>query len=189
MPVKKLVVAVGVLLATAAFVTPLFVILCAAPQESKSAPLVKELARLLDASKLDSIAAADPETGNYVAALYFPGAQLLVVSGKFGDTFLGPHRMSKREYREMYMDLQGASVVGSRLFAQDAGANGFVVKPIGGTAADTYERENKTIVFDGAWKKAKISEQDYAKSFADADDQYARVLTLLLAQAKPKTGG
>lgn len=186
---RKSVVAMGVALAVALAVARPPIVVAAAPQESKSAPLVKQLAQLLDASKLDCMAAADPETGNYVAALYIPGTQMLVVSGKFGDSFLGPHRMSKKEYREMYMDLQGASVTGSRLFAQDAGANGFVLKPIGGGAADTYERENKTTVFDGAWKKAKISEQDYAKSFADADDQYARVLTLLLAQAKPKTAG
>src|SRR5829696_4566239 len=86
----------------------------------------------LAAAKMDAIAAADPETGSYVAALYIPGTQILVVSGKFGDDFLGPHRLSKKEYRELYMDLQGASVAGSKLFAQDAGANGFVLKPTGG---------------------------------------------------------
>src|SRR5215213_8014043 len=108
----------------------LAVTLCASPllaqQESKSAPLARQLSQALDAAKMDIIAAADPETGNYVAALYIPGTQMLVISGKFGDSFLGPHRMSKKEYRELYMDLQGASLPGSRLFAQDAGANGFV---------------------------------------------------------------
>jgi len=166
-------------------------ILCAssvgAQQESKSAPLARQLSQALDAAKMDIIAAADPETGNYVAALYIPGTQMLVISGKFGDSFLGPHRMSKKEYRELYMDLQGASIAGSRLFAQDAGANGFALKPSSGGAADTYEKNSKTTVFDGAWKKAKIAELDYMKSFTEADEQYARVLTLLIAQAKPKT--
>jgi len=160
-----------------------------AAQESKSAPLAKQLSQALDAAKMDIIAAADPETGNYVAALYIPGTQMLVISGKFGDAFLGPHRLSKKEYRELYMDLQGASVAGSKLFAQDAGANGFALKPTGGGAADTWEKNSKTIVFDGAWKKAKIPELDYVKSFTEADEQYARVLTLLLAQAKSKTDG
>ncbi|MEO5894069.1 MAG: hypothetical protein ABIS06_00025 [Vicinamibacterales bacterium] len=159
----------------------------AAQQESKSSPLAKQLTQVLDAAKLDVIGAADPETGSYVAALYIPGTQILVVSGKFVDDFLGPHRLSKKEYRELYMDLQGAAVAGSRLFAQDAGANGFILKPAGGGAADTYEKNSKTTVFDGAWKKAKIPELDYVKSFTEADEQYARVLTLLLAQAKPKT--
>ena len=55
----------------------------AGSQESKSAPLAKQLAQVLDAAKLESMAAADPTTGAFVAALYIPGTQLLVVSGKF----------------------------------------------------------------------------------------------------------
>ena len=37
---------------------------------------------------------------------------------------------------------------------------------------------------DGDRKKAKIAEADYLKSFADADDRYAKMLSTLLAQAK-----
>jgi hypothetical protein len=48
-------------------------------QESKSAPLAKQLAAALDAGKLDSVAAKDPSAPDvFYAALYFPGAQLLV---------------------------------------------------------------------------------------------------------------
>ena len=58
--------------------------LAASAQESKSAPLAKQLAAALDAAKLDSIAAKDPAAPDvFVAALYFPGMQLLVVSGKY----------------------------------------------------------------------------------------------------------
>ena len=42
------------------------------PQDAKSAPLARQLAQALDAAKLDSIAAADPSTGAFVAALYSP---------------------------------------------------------------------------------------------------------------------
>ena len=52
-------------------------------QESKSGPLARQLTQLLDAAKLESMAAPDPVGGGFVAALYVPGAQLLVVSGKF----------------------------------------------------------------------------------------------------------
>jgi hypothetical protein len=52
----------------------------ASAQESKSAALAKQLAAALDAGKLDSIAAKDPDAPDvFVAALYFPGIQLLVV--------------------------------------------------------------------------------------------------------------
>ena len=33
-----------------------------------------------------------------------------------------------------------------------------------------------------------MSEQDYPKTYPKADEQYARILALLLAQAKPKSG-
>ena len=56
----------------------------AAAQEAKSAALAKELTALLDAAKLTAIAAkdsSDPEA--FVAAMYFSGSQLLIVSAKY----------------------------------------------------------------------------------------------------------
>ena len=158
----------------------------AGPQESKSAPLAKELAQVLDAAKLDSIAASDPTTGSFVAALYIPGTQLLVVSGKFETPEIGTHRISKKEFRELYMDLMGASVPGSRQFAADVSCDGFVFKPDGDLAADSWEQGSKTQTFEGH-KKAKLSEEQYLKTYTEADARYAQILQLLLAQAKPKT--
>ena len=157
----------------------------AADQESKSAPLAKQLAQLLDSAKLESIAAADPTTGGFVAALYIPGTQLLVVSGKFDAPAIGTERINKKEYRDLYMDLQGAAKAGTRVFAQDVSADGLIFKTDDG-AADSWEESNKTLAFDGH-KKAKMSEGDYTRAYTAADEQYARILTLLVAQAKPKT--
>jgi hypothetical protein len=39
-------------------------------------------------------------------------------------------------------------------------------------------------MFDGDWKRQKVSEQDYMKTFADADARYTQILTALLAQLK-----
>ena len=155
-------------------------------QESKSAPLAKQLTQALDAAKLDSIAASDPATGGFVAALYIPGTQLLVVSGKFQIPDIGTHRISKKEFRELYMDLMGASLAGSRQFAADVSCDGFVFKPDGDLAADTWENGSKTHAFEGH-KKAKLSEAEYLKAYTEADAQYAHILELLLAQTKPKT--
>ena len=153
-------------------------------QQSKSAPLAKQLTQALDAAKLDSIAAADPATGNFVAALYIPGTQLLVVSGKFATPDVATARIYYRQFRELYMDLMGASVAGSRLFATDVSCDGLVFKPISNGAPDTWEQANKTQVFEGA-KKAKLSNEQYLKAYSDADAQYAQILALLLANAKP----
>lgn len=160
------------------------VVTAAGPQDSKSAPLARQLAQALDAAKLDSIAAADPSTGGFVAALYIPGTQLLVVSGRFESPDIGTHRISKKEFRELYMDLMGASVAGSRLFAADVSCDGFVARPGGDAPADTWEVANKTQAFAGP-KKAKLSDEEYLKIYSRADEQYAQILQLLLAKAKP----
>src|SRR5476649_1377985 len=71
----------------------------ASAQESKSAPLAKQLAAALDAAKMDSIAAPDPRAPDvFVAALYFPGMQLLVVSAKYTAPQLMTERLGKREF-------------------------------------------------------------------------------------------
>lgn len=160
--------------------------LIGADQESKSAPLAKQLTQALDAAKLDAIAAEDPSTGGFVAALYIPGTQLLVVSGKFTAPDIGTHRISKKEFRELYMDLMGASVEGSRQFASDVSCDGFVFKPEGEAPADTWEVSNKTQAFEGH-KKAKLSEEEYLKAYTQADEQYAHILQLLIAKTKPGT--
>ena len=162
------------------------VISAAGPQESKSAPLAKQLVQALDGAKIDAIAAADPSTGGFVAVLYIPGTQLLVVSGKFDNPEIGNHLLSKKEYRELYMDLMGASVAGSRLFATDMSCDGFIFKPVGEIPADTWEMANKTQAFEGA-KKAKLSDEAYLRAYSDADAQYAHILQLLIVKTKPGT--
>ena len=82
----------------------------ASAQDSKSAPLARQLAAALDAAKLDSIAAKDPEGADvFAAALYFPGMQLLVVSGKYSVPQLLTARINSKEYRDVYLDLNGAA--------------------------------------------------------------------------------
>src|SRR5882672_521208 len=97
----------------------------ASAQDSKSAPLAKELAAALDAGKLDSIAAKDPSAPDiFVAALYFPGVQLLVVSAKYSVPQLLTERLVKKEYRDTYLDLHGAAVPASKVVFEDPGADG-----------------------------------------------------------------
>jgi hypothetical protein len=154
-------------------------------QDSKSAPLAKQLAAALDAAKLDSVAAKDPSAPDvFVAALYFPGSQLLVVSARYTVPQLLDERLGRKEYRDVYIDLNSASVPASKVFIQDAGADGLRAKHEEGQASDTYEVANKPMIFDGDWKKQKMSEQDYMKSFSSADERYAAILTALLAQLK-----
>lgn len=154
-------------------------------QESKSAALAKQLAAALDAGKLDAVAAKDPEsTDVYYAALYFPNAQLLVVSAKYSAPQILDTRLAKREFRDTYIDLNSASIPASKVFIMDVGADGLKAKSSDNQGFDTVDDGGKTMAFDGDWKKQKISEQDYQKAFSSADDKYSRILTALLAQLK-----
>ena len=161
-----------------------------AEQDSKSSAAAKELGETLDKLKLDSIAAADPsDPSTFVAALYFPGAQLLVVSAKYSAPVLLTAKLAKKDYRDIYIDLSSASIPASKVFIMDQGANG-LVRNSGNDPADSWEQGNKSTSFDGDWKKAKMaSEQEYNKTFADADARYANILTLLTAEAKKSGSG
>ncbi len=162
----------------------------AAAQESKSAPVAKELIQALEAAKLENIAAPDPaDPGAFIAALYIPGTQLLVVSAKYSAPSLLTDRITAKDYMGVYVDLQSASVRGTKVFVQDAGADGLRPKPDGDQAADAFENGDKSISFEGDAKKAKMAEADYTKAFADADERYAKMLSALTAQIKAKKAG
>jgi hypothetical protein len=154
-------------------------------EESKSAAVAKELVQTLDAAKLDGIAAPDPSSpGAFIAALYIPGTQLLVVGAQYAAPPLLVDRITAKDYRGVYVDLQSASVRGSKVFVMDQGADGLNAHADNNQPADSWEEKDTTVAFDGDWKKAKVAEADYMKSFASADERYARMLGTLLAQVK-----
>src|SRR5438045_2987348 len=94
-------------------------------QEPKSAPLAKQLAAALDAAKIDSIAAKDPSAPDvFIGALYFPGVQLLVVCAKYTVPTLLVDKLAKKDYKEVYIDLNSASVPETKVFIEDLGADG-----------------------------------------------------------------
>jgi hypothetical protein len=158
--------------------------LSARQNNSKSAAATKELTAILDAAKLDSIAAADPaDPSSYVAALYIAGSQLLVVSAKYSAPPLLAAKMKSKDYRDIYIDLSSASVAGTKVFIIDQNADGLMSKP-GDSGADSWEAGKQQVTFDGEWRKAKLSEEEYMKAFSTADERYVKIIALLTAQAK-----
>jgi hypothetical protein len=158
----------------------------AAAQEPKSAALAKQLAAALDAGHLDSIAAKDPSNaGTFIGALYFKGVQLLVVSAKYAAPSLLDEKIGKKDYRNVYIDLNSASVPDSKVFIEDLGADGLQAKHDDNTPYDTYEAAGKRMAFDGEWKKQKLSENEYMNAYTTADERYSQILTALLAQMRP----
>jgi type II secretory pathway pseudopilin PulG len=156
----------------------------AAAQESTSAQAARQLASALDAAKLDAIAAADPEDPTrYAAALYFAGSQLLVVSAQYAAPTLLQTKLQNKNYRDIYIDLNSASVAGTKVFIIDTGANGLQAKP-DDSAVDSYEDGQHQLTLDGDWRAAKMREEEYMKIFAEGDARYARILGLLTAQVR-----
>ena len=157
----------------------------AAAQEPKSAAPAKELAQLLAAKKLDSIAARMPDNlEEFVGALTFPG-QLMVVWAKTTAPSYINEKLIRKEYREAYIDLNSASVVESRHFVTDLGPDGLRVKPEQKQGpADSHDLGVKSMRFDGSWREDKMSEADYMKAHAEADAAYAKALQALIDEIK-----
>ncbi len=155
----------------------------ASAQDSKSASPVTELVKMLDAMKLDSFAVKGSSPNQYVGALYFPGTQLLVVSAKFDTPFRADSLLAMKNYRDLYIELNSASQPQTKVFVSDLSANGLKPKK-DGNLYDTADIGSKTYNFDGDWKKAKITEDDYTKAYSTTDEQYTQMIQALLAGLK-----
>ena len=132
----------------------------------QSAALAEELAQLLNGAQLDAIAAKDSEgTDRYVAALAFPG-QLIVVSARYEVPMYVEAKISNGEYREVYLDLNGASIPDTKVLITDVGADGLMS---GDDTADMVDTGSGPALFDGD---------------ADAEVQYVRMLNALIAEAR-----
>jgi hypothetical protein len=151
-------------------------------QDSLSAPAAQELSTLLADRKLEAMAAKDPqEPDRFVAALFFPENQLLVVSARYAAPSLMDERIAKQQYREIYADLQGASIPESKVFFQDLGADG--LHPEAEQVVDLmYEKGVTQTIFNGP--KKGVTEKAYAEKFRHADATYSRLLSLLIGELR-----
>ena len=160
------------------------VVAAAQAAASKSATVAKELVQVMGQKKLDSIAAKMPTgEGLFAAALYCPNVQLLVISGHYTAPQLMEPRLAGKQYRDTYMELSGTVTADSKVFVQDMGEPG-LSKGKQDNLYDTWNQAGKIVMFDGDPDKQKMSDADYQKSFAAADEEYTTIQTALLAEAK-----
>lgn len=157
----------------------------ASAQEPKSSASAKALSEALAGKKLDAIAVRAPDSADtFLAALAFPG-QLIVISAKYTAPPLLNERLVRREYRDVYIELNSASVLESRLIVTDLGGDGLRAKRAKrDDPFDSRELGGKAFAFDGNWREDKLSEAEYMKVHAETDEQYVRILDALLAEAK-----
>ena len=154
-------------------------------QEPASAAPAKELSQLLSSRKIESIAARMPDSlEEFVGALTFPG-QLMVVWAKTSAPSVVNEKLIKKEYREVYIDLNSASILESRHFVTDLGPDGLRSRPENKQGpADTHDLGTKSMRFDGSWREDKISEAEYMKAYAEADAAYAKAIKALIDELK-----
>jgi len=144
-----------------------------------------ELTKLLDEMKVDSVAAHHPGAPDqYVGALYFPGSQLLVVTARYQVPELLNSKLASKAYRDVYIDLNSASVANTKVFVSDLGCNGLKARREDNEPYDTIEMAGKNWNFDGDWRKAKLSEDDYMKGYQQAEEEYVKMLQALLSELR-----
>jgi hypothetical protein len=157
----------------------------ATAQPLASVSLAKELGTLLEQHKLDSVAARMPgEPDRFVAALYYPHAQLLVVSARYSVPVLLQEQIYGHRYRDVYTALHGAGMRDSKFFVLDTAANGL---PAVGETAEidvVYEKGVEQTTLNGDWRQQHLSKEQYHQRLDAADLRYTKMLEALIAQLK-----
>ena len=150
----------------------------AAAQGSASEPLAQQLVAALDGAQLDSIAAKDSEGDDrFVAAIFFPG-RLIVVSARYEVPVYAEEKIALRNYRDLYIDLNTASIAGTKILITDGGADGLHDDD----PADSADSGGRLVRFGGDWDGQQLSRAEYTTLFSEADAGYARMLRALLAE-------
>ena len=152
--------------------------------QDRSAALAKELTGLLQERKLDSIAARHPAAADqFVAALFFPG-QLLVVWARTSAPAVLNEKLIRREFRDVYIDLNSASIPESRVMISDGGADGLRprAKRISRSIRTTPTARASASTATGA--RTGCRKQDYMKIYTQADSAYITALEALLNELK-----
>jgi hypothetical protein len=149
-----------------------------------SAGPARDLAKLLSDRKIDSVATRLPGSEDeFAAVLAFPG-QLVVIWAKFSAPQLLNEKLIRKEYRDVYLDLNSASVLESRNFVTDLGADGMVARPPRNQPADMHDLGKTSIRFDGSWREDKMSEDQYMKAYTEAEAGYTKALQALIEELK-----
>ena len=164
----------------------------AASPPSTSAARAKELVGLLQAKKLESFAARMPnEAGKFMAVLLVPNAQLLTISASYGRPTDMEYYLYNKEYQNAYTNLSSSTLSENKLFFEDALHDGLIALPGKALVSDAVRVGTARQDFNGVWidprrknPAVKITQADYFKAFVSADEQYARILDVLIAELK-----
>ena len=143
--------------------------------DASSVARAAELMSLMQAKGFQTFAVRVPDRpGQFAAVMAFPEVQLLVVASRHANPDLLTAQVAQKQFTEVYSELQSTSQHDGAFF-QDLGGDG-----LGGGGVDVvYERGVQTL-FDGNWKRAKVSREVYDARLAAADKRYSELLDALI---------
>jgi hypothetical protein len=177
------------LVAAAALATPGFARSADFPA-AKSAAAVKEFIAALAARQLDTFAAEDADPHKFVAAMYVPGVQMFGVattSDRAGDI---EYFLSHKDFKSAYESLRSSAYSTDGFIVDDAECNGLVAEPKKSQPNDDVVLGTTRRTFDGVFADPKHPDpkkpsfDEYLKAYADADERYTHVLTVLTEALK-----
>jgi hypothetical protein len=144
--------------------------------------LAAEFVKRLGSSELTAFAAPLPEdSSRFVAALYIPGVQLLIISGRYQVPVLLRELIAKHDYRQVYLDLNAAGERSGRFFVEDLGADGLRADRERDRAFDiTWRDAVQRTLYNGNWKDQQLSEAEYRARFTKDAAEYGQMLRVLL---------
>ena len=109
----------------------------------------------------------------------------MVVWAKTSAPSVVNEKLIKKEYREVYIDLNSASITETRHFVTHRVLTGCgIVRNSGRGRPTLTDPRAKSMRFDGNWREDKMSEADYMKAHAEADEAYAKAIQALIDELK-----
>jgi hypothetical protein len=160
----------------------------AAGQDSKSAPLARELSTLMTSRQLDVFAVEDPaRPGFFIAVRSYPGVQLLLVGAASNSIEYMKYQLDRKDYGEAYAALHVSAVPATKLFVQDMGCDG--VRREGDPVDVVYHQAATQILLDGTGKASGLSKSAYAAKATELDVRYADLLRVVLETIRAAAAG
>ena len=163
----------------------------AAEQGSRSSRAAALLTAALQERKLEVIASRNPDqAGAFIAALYLPGSQLLVVTAPYAAAAVLDTYIAEGKHMDVYLALNAADRRAERFFVMDLNADGLRRECAPGESFDSTIRGDNDVAFDGNWRAQALTSAAYDARFAKDDEHYARLLEVLagsLTEGSPLT--
>lgn len=160
-------------------------------QTPATAAKAKEMATLLQAKKLEAFAARVPgESGRFVATRLIPNVQLLTVIALHARYMDMEYYLYNKDHRNAYLDLNSSTFSTERVVIDDAMADGLVALPGRNPVHDSVVKGSERQTFDGEFSDGRkrndkrIPKEAYMKAFSEAEQQYLKMLDVLIAEIK-----